>query len=109
MSVGEKRKLYLRLDQMLRMKIFGNAKDLAERLEVSRSTFFRCLDEIRMMGAPIEYDEHSNRYFYSKEGKFSFGFISSFDVLKINGGFYSNHSISKIKYQPVPFFETFDF
>lgn len=75
MTNDEKRNLYLRLDRMIRMKYKGGASALANRLGVSRSTFFRCIEEMKSMGAPIHYNELSQRYCYEEEGSFAFGFI----------------------------------
>lgn len=48
---------------------------LAHRLGVSRSTFFRCLEDMKSMGAPICYSEGAYHYYYEEEGSFAFGFI----------------------------------
>ncbi len=86
MSIEERRSLFLRLDQMIRMKVPGRAKELAYQLDISRSTFFRVLDEMRMMGAPIEYDESCGRYRYAKKGRFRFGFLPANQLSEIEGG-----------------------
>lgn len=86
MYLKEKVKLYQRIDQCLRMRVPGCAADMAQRFEISRSTFFRCIDEMKQLGAPIEYDEASGCYYYSKDGKFKFGFLTEKESLTINGG-----------------------
>ncbi|UII29938.1 HTH domain-containing protein [Fulvivirga ulvae] len=75
MTNDEKRNLYLRLDRMIRMKYKGNASALANRLGVSRSTFFRCIEEMKSLGAPIYYNELSQQYCYEEDGTFTFGFV----------------------------------
>ena len=75
MSIDERRTLYLRLDGMIRMKVRGSASVLARTLGVSRSTFFRCLDDMKSLGAPIQYDEVLQHYYYEEEGGFAFGFV----------------------------------
>lgn len=77
MSVDERRTLYLRLDRIIRMRFKGNATVLAQRLSISRSTFFRCLDDMKAMGAPIRYNEMAQYYYYEEEGNFFFGFIKN--------------------------------
>lgn len=74
MSIEEKRRLMLRLDQFFRMKVPGNSLEIAARLEISRSTFFRCIDEMKMLGAPIEFDTNRGAYVYTHEGKLKFEF-----------------------------------
>jgi len=86
MSIAEKRNLFLRLDRMIRMKVPGKAEDLAYRLGVSRSTFFRCLDDMRFMGAPIEFDETLGRYQYTTEGRFQFGFMTPKELVSVEAG-----------------------
>ena len=75
MNFYDKTNLILRLDQMIRLRFRGNADSLARRLGVSRSTFFRLLDDMRSLGAPIEFDETGQFYYYENVGKFQFGFF----------------------------------
>jgi len=90
MSIEERRKLYLRLDRMIRMKVPGKANELANRLGISRSTLFRCMDEMKEVGTPIEYDACNGRYCYLKKGRFQFGFLSEDELRSISGGFIKN-------------------
>lgn len=109
----KKRELILRLDQLIRMKVCGNASALAKRLNISRSTFFRLLDDMKYnLDAPISYCECNRRYQYEREGCIKFGFVS-YEELKENeltqtGGGYFKYSTSVInnKLYPVSFFET---
>lgn len=75
MNFYDKTNLILRLDQMIRLRFRGNADSLSRRLGVSRSTFFRLLDDMRSLNAPIEYDETGKFYYYENVGKFQFGFF----------------------------------
>jgi biotin operon repressor len=113
MSIEERRSLYLRLDQLLRMKAQGTATEVAEKLEISRSTFFRCLDEMRMMGAPIEFDELRSCYRYTVEGSFKFGFLQKKECKSISGGFIGPalgiNWFHKNIFRPVSIFETVGF
>ena len=74
MNFYDKTNLILRLDQMIRLRFRGNADSLSRRLGVSRSTFFRLLDDMKSLDAPIEYDETGQFYYYKKIGRFRFGF-----------------------------------
>ncbi len=74
MNFYDKTNLILRLDQMIRLRFRGNADSLSRRLGVSRSTFFRLLDDMKSLNAPIEYDETGQFYYYKKVGRFHFGF-----------------------------------
>ena len=75
MNFYDKTNLILRLDQMIRLRFRGNADSLSRRLGVSRSTFFRLLDDMRSLNAPIEYDETGQFYYYEKVGRLQFGFF----------------------------------
>lgn len=76
MSLEEKRRLILALDNLIRSKIPGKADYLAKRLGVSRSTFFRLIEYMREeLYAPVFFDPHQNRYAYEKEGIIMFRFL----------------------------------
>ena len=75
MNFYERSNLILRLDQMIRLRFRGNADSLSRRLGVSRSTFFRLLDDMKSLEAPIEYDESGQFYYYEKVGRFQLGFF----------------------------------
>ncbi|MEM6735538.1 MAG: HTH domain-containing protein [Bacteroidota bacterium] len=99
MSLEERRNLYLRIDQMIRLCMPGGAQYLARRLNVSRSTFFRYLDEMKAMGAPICFDEQRRCYYYSEPGNFAFGYLkkhelSNCELISTSAGF------DIIKYEP---------
>ena len=74
MNFYDKTNLILRVDQMIRLRFRGNADSLSRRLGVSRSTFFRLLDDMKSLDAPIEYDETGQFYYNKKVGQFRLGF-----------------------------------
>lgn len=65
------------LIQLLESNCSGTADELAEKLEVSRRTFFRYLEELRARGAEIEYCKYSNTYTLKNEFCFSESFFDS--------------------------------
>jgi hypothetical protein len=74
----KKKELIERIDQLIRMKFSGNATVLAKRLNISRSTFFRALEDMKPnLNAPIIYIQVLNRYEYEQEGKIKFGFVTT--------------------------------
>ena len=84
--------MYLQIDQIVRLRMPGGAQYLANRLNISRSTFFRCLEEMKALGAPIAFDEHRRCYYYKEQGTFAFGYIrksdlSAIELVHIKGGF----------------------
>ncbi|MDA1193185.1 MAG: WYL domain-containing protein, partial [Candidatus Poribacteria bacterium] len=53
-------------DRQVRDERYPNARDLAERFEISQRTAYRDIDFMRTrMGAPIEYDAGRRGYFYT--------------------------------------------
>jgi hypothetical protein len=76
MSLEEKRRLILSLDQLIRGGVPGNAEYLAARLGISRSTFFRLIEYMRVeLCAPLFFDTRRNRYAYEFEGRIVFRFL----------------------------------
>lgn len=76
MSLEEKRRLLLAFDVLIRSNVKGTAQAYAERLRVSKSTFFRLLEYMRNeLCVPIVYDAARGGYVYNKEGMLLFGFV----------------------------------
>jgi DNA-binding IclR family transcriptional regulator len=86
----EKIKMIERIDQLIRMKATGSARDLAKRINVSKSTVYEILEIMRNMGAEIEYCSHRRSYIYCIEKVFAIGFV---DKSKISGGIDSRSRI----------------
>lgn len=55
-----------RLHLLIRHKSTGSPSELADRMDVSRSTLFRHLDDLRSMGAPIAYEKDRQTYYYEE-------------------------------------------
>lgn len=62
----------VRLDNLIRMKATGSPDQLAARLNVSRTTIHRYLNELRNFGAPIKYCRYRNSYYYEEEFQLKF-------------------------------------
>ena len=94
MSTEQKIRLILSLNQLILRKTTGTADEIASRLGISRSTFFRLLTYMKdELNAPIKYDDCRRVYFYDRRGKIDLGFIneSSLEVSELeqlNGGFH---------------------
>lgn len=54
------------LDKLIREKRTGTPEALAARLSLSVSRLYVVLDELRLMGAPIEYSRQIQTYFYKQ-------------------------------------------
>ena len=64
-----------RLDNLIRLRATGNAVELAQKLEMSKSSLYELLAFLRdEMGAPITYSNLRQSYVYEYVPKFYFGF-----------------------------------
>ncbi|MCG8387496.1 MAG: helix-turn-helix domain-containing protein [Cytophagales bacterium] len=111
MTLEERRNLFLRIDQLIRLRVPGSAFSLAKRLDISRSTFFRCLDEMKALGAPIDYDDFSRCYYYKEPGGFVFGYFKKREwdrqhFTRVSGGYMctSTLPLTPSKFNPVSLF-----
>ena len=83
MTFLEKIQVIERVDGLIKRKATGTAKELAQRLGVSRSTVFEIINCMKAMGAEIEYNDIKQSYYYTTEKDLAIGFIPSD---QINGG-----------------------
>jgi len=70
------RKLFY-LVELLELGKTGTADSLAEKLDVSRRTVFRYLDELRMNGANIDYSQNKKAYILKNNFDFKKVFFQS--------------------------------
>ena len=71
------RQLYriAKADRLIRTRATGCPETFAEKLELSRSGLFKFVKKLKEdLEFPIEYDPVAQTYYYSKSGKFVFGF-----------------------------------
>ena len=59
--------LVKRLDALIRRKATGTPTQLAQRLEISRASLYRYIDDLKGLGAPIAYCYHRRSYLYEEE------------------------------------------
>jgi hypothetical protein len=60
---------------LLRRRATGTPDQMAEKLGVSRSTWFEYLRVLREdLSCPIEYDSERETYYYKEKGRFVCGF-----------------------------------
>lgn len=69
-----------RIDTLIRLRATGTPDDMADKLGISRATWFRWLEQLTEdLGLPIVYDEYRSTYYYSKRGVFMIKFIEEPD------------------------------
>jgi predicted DNA-binding transcriptional regulator YafY len=65
------------MDLLIRTRSTGTPLQFARKIGISRRALFLWLDQLREdFGFPIEYDKAAQTYYYTKPGRFSFGFHS---------------------------------
>ncbi len=70
------------MDILIRTRSTGTPLQFARKIGVSRRALFLWIDQLREdFGFPIEYDKAAQTYYYTKPGRFSFGFYPLADVM----------------------------
>lgn len=81
------------IHKLIKERRTGAPENLAKRLSISTSRLYVVLDELKLMGAPIEYSRQLQTYFYTQA--FEVNIQADFTVLKpqelanINAGFFN--------------------
>jgi len=89
-----------RLHRLIEMEKTGSPDSLAKRLNVSRSTLYRIIDELKSYDAPIKYSRERETFYYTKHYKLDlYCSIKLIDdegeLKKIIGG---NHFFSSVSF-----------
>lgn len=71
MTFLEHLELLRRMDSLIQHKATGRYDTFARRIGISVASLFRRLDELKMLGAEIDYCHRRQSYYYSNA--FSFG------------------------------------
>jgi predicted DNA-binding transcriptional regulator YafY len=59
----------LAIDQMIRLRLTGSPKQLAEKLELSERQVYTYLNNLKELGAEIKFDKCINSYLYTVDIK----------------------------------------
>lgn len=62
------------IDQLIRQESTGDAQKLATRLGMARSTLFKYLNDMKELGAPIDYCRRRKTFYYRYKGFFMLHF-----------------------------------
>jgi len=66
MSFREQLETIKRIDDLINRKGTGSPDQLAERLQISRASVFRYINDLKSFGAPIKYCKYRNSYIYKE-------------------------------------------
>jgi predicted DNA-binding transcriptional regulator YafY len=67
------------IDFFIRREITGNARELAEKLEITERSVYNYLSLMKSMGAPIVFSISRQSYVYEDDGQFLIGFVSDYE------------------------------
>lgn len=80
-----------RMNRLIKEEKTGTPEEFATRLGVSSSHLYRCIDEIKELGAPVNFSRSRKTYYYEYEFEmrvsYSIQLISEQSLKKIVGGF----------------------
>lgn len=80
-----------RINEIIKSKSSGTPKEFAQKLKISESHLYCCINEMKEMGAPVDYDRNLRYYFYTKKFdlkvSYSVQLISGEECTQICGGF----------------------
>lgn len=68
------------LDQLIRQRRTGPARQIAEHLDIRERTVFDLLECMRVMGADIRWCPRRRSYYYLQPGRFCFGWVAAEDI-----------------------------
>jgi len=81
-----------RIDNLIRMQATGSPETLARKLGISVRMLYNDISTMKLLGAPILYNQNNCTYYYAEEGKTYFGFyteeLTDYEKVNISGGFF---------------------
>ncbi len=85
-----------KMNRLIKAEQTGAPEEFAHRIGVSSSHLYRCIDEVKEMGAPISYSRSRRTYFYAYDFEirlsYSLKLISENQAKEIVGGFLLKNS-----------------
>jgi len=63
-----------KIDRLIQQQNTGNSHQLASTLGIARCTLFKYLNDMKELGAPIEYCRQKNTFYYREKGSFMLHF-----------------------------------
>lgn len=91
MTIIDRLNIIERIDQLIRQKRTGTTVELARKICLSERQTRRYIEEMRDMGAEIEFCKSQSTFKYTKPLRFNYGF-QEIELNKIKGGFFRNWS-----------------
>lgn len=86
-----------RMDELIRRKATGCAEEFAAKLGICKSQLYQDLNEMKELGAPIEYCHTRKSYVYSTEAKLIFTFQENLGGIKGGQNIFCDSSITGVR------------
>jgi len=87
LTLIEKIRQISRLHLLIERKATGSPAKLARRLELSERSIYNLIDQMKSLGAPIEYSQSAQSYQYREAVEFHFGFqLNNKERSELKGG-----------------------
>lgn len=92
MKALEQLERFKKMNKLIKAETTGKPENFAAQIGISPSHLYRCIEEIKELGAPINYSRMRETYFYEFEFdlrvSYSIELISKETAKKIAGGFW---------------------
>lgn len=70
-----------KFDYLVRHSMTGCPTECAHKLGISRSRFYEFLEDLELLGIPLEYSKEKKSYIYREPGKVVLGFTQQAEAL----------------------------
>jgi len=80
-----------RMNRLIKEEKTGDPEEFAQRLKISPSHLYRCIEDMKELGAPVNFSRSRHTYYYEKDFdikvSYSVQLLSENKTKKIIGGF----------------------
>ena len=103
MKVFEQLDRWKKVNYLIKEEKTGNPEEFSKKIGISTSHLFRCIEELKELGAPICYCRNRKTYFYEYDFElkvtYSVQLISNETLKTIFGGFSLKKNTSLLFYE----------
>jgi hypothetical protein len=78
MGIIEKTRKLKGVNRVIKNKVTGTPKEIAEKIEISRACLYNYIEDLKSAGAEIKYNRSLRCFFY--KNKFDFNIIIGQDI-----------------------------
>jgi predicted DNA-binding transcriptional regulator YafY len=90
MKIFEQLERIKHIHRLIELQTTGTPNEFAKKIHISRRQLYYIIDDLKIMGAPIQYDAKSKTFYYTDKCEISFSFeievLSEEEISNISGG-----------------------